>query len=612
VRGTSPLYRLQWIGAVGVAVLVLCRPGVAVATGDEGWVIERLHIALTIQPDGVLSALEALDVDFRGLQRRGIFRDMAYLFTYNDQFRREYEIDLVSVTSADGRTHQVRESTEGALRRFRIGDPNRTISGKETYRLAYQVRYALNAFPDHDELYWSATGTWPVPVAEASVSLAAPAGAITRVDCFQGPRGSTERCVPALTPSGATFTATRPLKDGEQLTVAAALRKRTVPEPRPKLVPMPTRARDADIVDAATVAFESSPLYVTVMVGGFVAVLGGAGALWWRVGRDRQYVALHRTGAGGEPEERVPLFGARPIAVEFQPPDRIRPGQMGLLIDERADTLDVTATIVDLAGRGYLRITELPKDGWFSSKDWQIDRLKPVDANLLEYERILLDGLFESSTSAKLSKLKNKFYEHLADAKRALYRDAVDREWFPRNPGSVRTLFRVGGILVAFGGAGLAIWLGARWGAGFVGLPVVLGGILLAVLSGAMPRRTAAGRELFHRTLGFARYIRTAERHQQAFAERAGLFTEYLPYAVAFRAVDQWARAFAALEMQAATAAWYVSSSPFTADGFTSTLDSFSSSVSSAIASTPGGSGGSGFSGGSSGGGGGGGGGGSW
>ena len=53
---------------------------------------------------------------------------------------------------------------------------------------------------------------------------------------------------------------------------------------------------------------------------------------------------------------------------------------MGLLVDERADTLDVTATIIDLAVRGYLSIEEVPKTGWFGRRDWRLTRLKSPDA----------------------------------------------------------------------------------------------------------------------------------------------------------------------------------------------------------------------------------------
>ena len=506
------------------------------------------------------------------------------------------------MTAADGRVHEVQVSDEGAVRRFRIGDPDRTISGPETYRIAYTLDGALNAFSDHDELYWNAVGTWPVRIERASIVVRVPLPGIVRAQCFQGPGGSTEPCRSSFTSDRATFTATRPLDVGEQLTIVAGLRKGTVDVPPPILV-----ARPREI----TRFFDRTAGVLALFWIGLGAAVAGAAAVWWRSGRDRRYASLHYL-SGEKSDEPVPVFGSEPIVVEFAPPDRIRPGQIGLLLDERADTLDVTSTIVDLAVRGYVRITEIPKTGWFGKVDWELERLKPADDALLEYERIVLNGLFDGRSPRKLSTLKNNFYDDLARAKSALYRDAVARGWFPRNPNTVRTIVRVAGFGAAAAGIAFTVWLGYNWGHGLAGLPVIAGGLLFALLARAMPRRTAAGREALRRSLGFARYIRTAETHQQAFAERAGIFTEYLPYAVAFKAVDRWAKAFKDIDLQAATQSFYVGSSRFDADSFSSTLGSFQSTVSSTVSSTPGGSGGSGFSGGSSGGGGGGGGGGSW
>jgi uncharacterized membrane protein len=108
----------------------------------------------------------------------------------------------------------------------------------------------------------------------------------------------------------------------------------------------------------------------------------------------------------------------------------------------------------------------------------------------------------------------------------------------------------------------------------------------------------------------------TAEKDRAAFAEREGIFSEYLPYAIVFGCVDRWARAFEGIDREAAAAAtggWYVGQGSFSPTAFSSELSTFSSTVSGTIAYTPGSSGSSGFSGGgSSGGGGGGGGGGSW
>ncbi|MGE4055541.1 MAG: DUF2207 domain-containing protein [Vicinamibacterales bacterium] len=575
----------------------------AEAGADEGWLIERMDVRLAIQPDGSIEAAEAIDVDFRGLERHGIFRDLLFLLTFDETRNRRYDIDLDRVTTAEGTPHQVETLTEGDTLRFRIGDPDRTISGRETYRLAYRIAGALNGFPDHDELYWNATGVWPVTMERTSITVALPSpDAIQRVECFQGYAGTREPCRAEVSSSSAIFTATRPLAESEQVTIVLGFRKGVVVDPGPILVDAPR---------GLARFFDRTPAWLGLMTVGLAAAFGGVGALWWRFGRDRRFVSLYRD-AQDTAQERVPLFGARPVAVEFQPPDSMRPGQMGLLLDVRADTLDVTATIIDLAVRGYIKITEIPKTWILGKTDWQLERLKPSDTSLLEYEQIVLSGLFGGATTKRVSELKNKFHTSLSKARESLYADSVTRGWFPNNPNTVRMVTAVLGIVLAVAGGALTVMLGRRFGAGLLGLPVIAGGLLLAIASRAMPRRTAVGRQALSRTLGFERYIKTAETTQQAFAERAQIFTAYLPYAIAFKCVDRWARAFSDIDVQAATAGWYAGSSAFDSRTFSSNLGSFSSSVSTTLASTPGGSGGSGFSGGSSGGGGGGGGGGSW
>jgi uncharacterized protein (TIGR04222 family) len=584
-----------------LAIAIAAAP-LALAARDEGWLIERMNIRLDIRPDGVVDVLDAVDVDFRGLEKHGIYRDVRHLTNFDEASLRVYDIDLTSVTDAAGRRHDVKELSEDNKVRFRIGDPDRTISGKETYRIAYTLGGALNGFPDHDELYWNATGEWPVAMASTTVVVHGPKGSIEDATCYQGYEGSTERCQSTFTADEARFSATRRLEENEQLTIVTRLKKGAVTEPMPHL-----RARPR----TAAQFFDTTPAMLGGSIAGLAAACAGMAGLWWKVGRDRRFRSIEHLSQEGA-EERVPLLGAPPVGVEFEPPDRLRPGQMGVLLDESADTLDVTATIVDLAVRGYLTITEIPKSWIFGSVDWQVDRTGKSAIDLLPYERIVLDGLFKGGTTRKLSDLKNKFYKDLESAKTSLYGDAVERGWFPRSPRSVRTGVRVLGIVVILGGVVTTIGLGQRWGAGLLGVPIVFLGLMLAVFAGAMPRRTAKGRALLQRTLGFVKYVRTAEVGQQTFAERANLFTAYLPYAIVFKCVRKWARAFEDIDVQSATAGWYVGSGRFDAGAFSSNLSSFSSSVSSTIASTPGGSGSSGFSGGSSGGGGGGGGGGSW
>ncbi|RPI57775.1 MAG: DUF2207 domain-containing protein [Acidobacteria bacterium] len=593
---------------VVLGILTLATSPVA---ADEGWIVERMRVDIEVRPDGSLQFNEQVDVDFRQLERHGIFRDLRYRLAYDASNVRQYGIELGRVTNGGAPT-SVETTREGSLVRYRIGDPDRTISGRTSYQIGYAVANAFNGFSDHDELYWNVTGTWPVPIAATSVVVRLPEDGVQRAACFQGPAGSTEPCSARFTPREAVFGATRPLHEGEQMTIVVGMRRGIVPEPRPDLLPNPL---------FGSTLFDRTPGLLASSTLMLVGLLGGLGTLWWREGRDRRYVSQYYLTQSTE-EETLPVFASETAGVEFEPPEKLRPAQMGVLLDERADIRDLTATIVDLAVRGYLRITELPKEGWFGSQDWRLDQLKEADDTLLAYERKVLEGLFAGASatehsviaSRNLSSLKKKFYTHLEGIRKALYADAVKHRWFVRNPDSVRKAYFIAGAATA----GISVWLtmvlGRAWGAGLIGLPIGLAGILLMVFSGAMPRRTAAGRDMMRRSLGFAKYIKTAETRQHEFAERANIFAEYLPFAIVFKCVDRWARTFRDITIPPSASGWYVGQGQgqFNASTFSSNLNSFSSTVSSAITSTPGGSGRSGFSGGSSGGGGGGGGGGSW
>jgi Predicted membrane protein (DUF2207) len=339
----------------------------------------------------------------------------------------------------------------------------------------------------------------------------------------------------------------------------------------------------------------------------------------------------------GAPEQPVPLMERSIYPVEYSPPEDIRPGQLGTLRDEVANPLDVTATIVDLAVRGYLRIEEIPKEGWFGKPDWRLVKLKESDGDLLVYERELFDGLFEDATietipevprpdgsapgrpdeaqqveQVLLSGLKQKFATRLHEVQKALYVDAVKQGWFPERPDKVRTRWHGRAILLLLAGIGLTVLLAAKTHLGLIAIPVVIAGLVLLAGANDMPRRTAKGTGLVRRVRGFRTYIDTAETQEARFQERENIFSKYLPYAIVFGLTEKWARAFAALGQEAPQANWYVGTHPFAFNSFASSIDHFTVSSAGTIASTPGGSGSSGFGGGSSGGGGGGGGGGSW
>src|SRR6185369_2871832 len=166
---------------------------------------------------------------------------------------------------------------------------------------------------------------WDVPVGEASAQILLPVGATgIRTIEFTGSYGSKERdAKTTVTGSTVNVAMLRPLGFHEGLTVVVGWDKGFVKEPS-----------GADQV--AQFLTSNWPLFVPLFVLGFMFWL------WYTRGRD-------------------PRVG--PIAVQYAPPDGMTPAEAGALVDENTDMRDITATIVDLAVRGYIVIEEKEKSG---------------------------------------------------------------------------------------------------------------------------------------------------------------------------------------------------------------------------------------------------------
>lgn len=603
-------------------VLVLLALGLANASAqDTGWTITSFDVTYDIHQDGTVSAVEDIRVDFGSLQRHGTFREIPVEYTYDTEQNRLIELTNISV---DNGTNPIKWKTD-AERPYlvlRIGDANVLVSGEQRYRISYTINDGLNAFSDHDEFYWNVTGNgWPISVESASATVTV-AGGIEHIACYAGPTASYAPCGDSsFQPNAAQFATTSILSSGSGLSIVVGLEKGAVEVAPPVLV-----ANSVDPVDEIVDFMGLKPLPIGISIAVLVVGLLVVYRLWWTAGRDRWYGDMAHVVEGVVPDDVMPLGAHETVVVEYTPPEvttngrdserPLRPAEIGVLIDERADTLDVSATIVDLAVRKHMRIVELEKGGIlgiFKKQDYELERLDNPGDTLLPYEKLLYDAIFDDGDKVKLSDLRNKLYKDLAKVKKDLYKTSVKNlKFFPASPETVRTTYTalgIGGLVL--GGAAIFA-LGSWASAGIVGVAIAIVGGVTLFASGAMPRRTASGRQMYRRCLGFRVYMETAETDRQRFAENENIFHEYLPYAIVYECVEKWAKVFEDLGLNPQPD-YYVGTHPFVPLAFASTMSSFSSSVSTTMASTPGGSGGSGFGGGGfSGGGGGGGGGGSW
>jgi hypothetical protein len=604
---------MQRLGGMLVAALVVLSPALwarpAAAASER---ITSYDVELTIQADGALQVVETIAYDFGDAEHHGIYRDIPTRLRYDDRHDRLYplQVDAVTATPPGTPAGYAIEDAGGGLTRIKIGDPDRTVTGAHTYTISYTVRGAMNAFPDHDELYWNAIGTeWPVTIDVARVVLTAP-GQITDVACFTGPQGSSLACDQAAARGQRAAFSQHQLSPYAALTIVTALPSGTVEVPPPILEERWSmqRAFRADVGHAA-------PAGALLLAG-----IGVFGYLVWTKGRDRRYAGSsvdQVMGNPGGPTQRVPVGeGDDASSVEFAPPEGIRPGQAGVVMDERAQTVDVAATLVDLAVRGLLVIQEIPKEGFFGKLDWRLLRLDADVSTLLPYERLLLEGVFRDGADVTLSSLRTTFAERLSKVEDSLYVDATTQGWFLARPDKVRARWRLLGLLLMLVAGAVAFFTIGSTSFGLVGLAAVAVGMMFFIGAKRMPARSAKGTAMLRRIRGYRRVIETADANLARWAEQENVFPTTLPYAIVFGLTDVWARACAGLAQdptRSPSMAWYVPVHDFSLDGFAEAIDGFTVATSGTMTATPAGSGTSGFGGGGfSGGGGGGGGGGSW
>ncbi|MEX1102861.1 MAG: DUF2207 domain-containing protein, partial [Dehalococcoidia bacterium] len=298
----------------------------------EGWSILSFNAAYRVRDDGVIDVTEDIAVDFFELQKRGIFRDLfdripCGAAVQGDQqplhecptsHDRVYRYDVIAVTDFSGNPHTFKvEDAEGSgveATRIRIGDADVFISGQQEYRIHYTLEGALDAYDDHDELYWDATGNlWPVVMEAVSITVELPEGADLRITCYEG-ASSNALCRSASDGNRAAYSATREMFPGEEVTIVAGWQKGIVDVPPPILKDRPS-IDDHFALDA--------------LEFGGAGILGLAGiagviSLWWRHGRDRRYSSIYYLTDDPASETR-PLFDDDNVVVEFLPPNDLRP-----------------------------------------------------------------------------------------------------------------------------------------------------------------------------------------------------------------------------------------------------------------------------------------------
>ncbi|MCK5211747.1 DUF2207 domain-containing protein [Candidatus Parcubacteria bacterium] len=553
---------------------------VNVAQAEER--IDDFTIEIKINQDSSINVTEKITYNFGEIKKHGIYRDIPYKYkARGGTFKLRFS--NIDVTYNDGKPVDFSVSEQGDNKHIKIRDAKTLVSGQQQYIIKYTVNRAINYFDTHDELYWNTTGNeWSVDIKQTRTNLVLPQSILEsdlRTECFAGLGGSQDKCLSTRYEysgtsqvKGITFINDL-LSDHEGMTIVVGVPRGIIAEPT--------------IFQNLLYIIKDNWIVVwPILVFLFLFYL-------WRA-------------RGRDPE------GRGTIIAEFEAPDKLSPAEVGVLIDEVANKRDISAELIYLANKGFLKIKKIEPVGILKSADYELIRLREPGEALVKHDQALLKAIFAGKSSIKISELKNKFYKDLDKITKEIYKSTVAKGYFLASPRQTRGKYIVAGIIILL----LSWFVGPNFGVIGVG-SIVLSAIIVMIFGYFMPALTKKGVLAKEKILGLKEYINVAEKDRIKFhnapEKNPQHFEVLLPFAMVMKLEKAWARQFA--NIYDSSPSWYEGSGGhFSALALTNELSGFSKTTNTSLASHPSsaGSGGSGFSGGSSGGGFGGGGGGSW
>ena len=626
--------KLKKILHVFLFVLAIClfsKNNVIAITSKGGYTIESYDIQMIVNENNTFDITETITANFSGNDKHGIFRKIPLI---NNIGRTDGSNSINRVKISNIQINdKYKSSIEGNYRVLKIGDSNKTISGRKTYVIKYRYNIGKDPLENVDELYFNLIGDeWDTSISNITFKVIMPKQFDDSTLGFScGNSGSTAKPKGQYSVNGNTINGrlSQPLNVGQALTI-----RLTLPEGY----------------------FEGTSLnldYITIIeiIISIVFVFISF-TLWYKYGRNSKVIDT----------------------VEFYPPDNLNSAELAYVFKGECGRKEIISLLVYLASKGYLKIEEY-KDRTRKAK-YRFIKLKEYDGNNRN-ERVFFKGLFRDSDEVirELDSLKNRFYRTISTIWDMINDKEERAKIFELAPSLKRKsmaimlvvmflfmvidgfgyklqsqiigdagtvlaiavfvsvfilvillyLYKTPKISYALVNSALMIGCGMLFMADlilvdkFYLMKAFIISVCIALTSiflGLMEVRTKYGREMLGKIRGFKRFLKVAEKPQleELLMNNPKYFYDILPYAYVLGVSKKWISRFEEIGVESPD--WYGSEEKYNLSYFDRRLDDLNSSMYRTMTSQPestysdssfsSGSSGGGYSGGGSGGGGGG------
>ena len=623
-------YRLEI--NINDSISIYITPSMGSIYSSYEYVIDKYDVNIVVNDNNTFDITETINANFK-VAKHGIYRKIPLK---NKIVRLDGTTSTNHARITNLSVNNIYKiSTLGDVYNIQIGDPNRTLTGEQTYTIKYTYNIGKDPIKDYDELYYNIIGNeWDTVIGNITFSITMPKEFDpSKLGFSSGVKGSIANDDVIYNISDNTITGyyNGVLNPGEALTIRTEL-----PE---------------GYFEKATsiVATQDYLIYIIPIACLIISVL-----LWFVYGRTAKVVET----------------------VEFYPPDGLNSLEVGFLYKGLAYNIDVTSLLIYLANKGYIKITEIEETLWSTkSQSFKITKLKDYEGSNIN-EKIFLDGMFRLSeqkeettglpevtlsdlydafhltTDEILSNINNKENKQKIFEKKALSKKKyvimmmlisyIFITIIPmQNYSDIQAIifalicppvgFMVAYTLSFSGYRSYPKFFGLIWGFLFGGIPwlaivlpiitqeaiYLIGNIIgltciiiMAMCLKHLSKRTPYGLEMLGKIKGFKTYLETAEKDklEAMVMQNPNYFYDILPYTYVLDVSDKWIKKFETITMQSPN--WYTGHDIFSVSSFgtfmKSAVSSVNSTTSSSSSSYSGGSSGGGSSGGGSGGGGGG------
>lgn len=559
-RRLRPLFALLGVVAMLLAVLGLTSPARAES------VAESYVVSGEVAPDGTLTVKETLTFAAAPTQ---IVQRLEKSIPTLDYSNYLFQIDNVTAT-ADGNDLGPQVSDDGNYKVIKVDGAK---AGTRPIEISYTVKgAALAGEPSNEgtrltQIRWRVLQGLNVGVKQVRGQISTGQAVVQDVNCQAGAPTSLVSCG---TVAASTFESRYPtFTNGALGTGQVVLLEFKVKESDIKANQQIQQLWTLDRAFSA-----DTPQLLTALA---VAVVGSV--LLWLLFRSR----------GRDGFARASLVGNfEPIAdgqTRFTLHEGVRPGEVGTIADEHVDPIDVSATILDLAQRGHLRIVEQERASAHAPLDWTLERTSGTDEPET-YETALLDALVPADGEPlQVSKISSRMGESIHKIQDGIYDAVVSNGWFTSRPDRVRgTYSRLGiaALVVAVVALGLLV---AFTHFGLLGLVLVGLGVGCIFVAQQMPRRSQQGSAVYQGLQALAIQLQTQPTNQSPKGQEYEEISRILPYAVVLGAQDRWLQALADadndpgvpdpddLNWYHAPATWNLSDLPASIDAFITTVE---------------------------------------